>query len=169
MKKVDEEIKSLKIENAQEYDLIAVKAVKRWLSAEIDNITERGVYAVTVTYDIGRDDNGAEFPRLSMGYNSESGLERSGAERFDTSSFMEKSMSVMDDFGALDMWLELKGFDMRNSAEQVLAMAGEAVREMHEEGIIKDRFFREVPVIMCGDADKDVIGRINKAANGDIL
>ena len=164
MKDISAEIGRLGIDNPQEYDLIVVDSVKRWIGGELDNIHEPKVYAMLLTYGTGRDDRGAEFPEIRLGFNSEKSLADSGRDKFDTEGFMEKSMSVMDDFGAVDMWLELKGYG-RNDGERIAEMLGEAVKQLHEDGILKDRFMRDIPVIIAGDVPAETLERVNKKAN----
>ncbi|MGN0666975.1 MAG: hypothetical protein ACI4KF_10675 [Huintestinicola sp.] len=164
MKDISAEIGRLEIDDAQEYDLIVVDSVKRWIGGELDNIHEPKVYAMLLTYGTGRDDRGAEFPEIRLGFNSEKSLAESGADKFDTEGFMEKNMSVMDDFGAVDMWLELKGYS-RDDGERIVEMLGEAVRQLHEDNVIKERFMRDIPVIIAGDASSEMLEMVNKKAN----
>ncbi|MCC8043533.1 MAG: hypothetical protein LIO69_08540 [Oscillospiraceae bacterium] len=168
MRDLTDEINALALDNADSYDLILINSIIFRFQGQLDSVHETGVYAVSLTYDVGRDEHGAPCPQISFGFNTESNLEKTNADRYDYSRFLERTADVTDVDGAIDMWLKFKGYDMSADNDRVLDLMAAAVRKMHDTGAIDEIFFRDIPVIVGANVSREKINAANEKANGNI-
>lgn len=168
MTDINEILKSYTPCSGDEYDNALVFALKKWISDEINNIPENGVYAVGISLK----KDGAAFA-----YNTEEHL-KNGGKKWTLSDWKEQSFGSPDKdenvYGAVDMWLSFKGFsectDNENAGSGFMKCAVLAVRELKKEGIFTERFNRDIPVLMfCGSEDKAENAVYTAAANDTAL
>ncbi|MBQ7990934.1 MAG: hypothetical protein IJ080_05990 [Oscillospiraceae bacterium] len=124
-----------------EYDKALIFALKKWIADEINEIYDNKVYALV----LGLDEDGY------IGYNTEKHLKDSGSDRFDIIAWKHPRFACINDDEAVDgsyeIWSRFKGGgDLRDT---YFACARAAADELVEDGIIKERFSENIPILFA--------------------
>lgn len=158
-----ETIRKVNTEPADEYDKALVFALKKWIADEINNIYDNGVYSVCLTM---KNEGGW---KAGIGYNTEANAKASGV-RWDTSAWKCPEFSEADNddavYGMIGMWLDFKGFaDDAAVMDSYFGCAACAVRELTDTYIFKERFNKNIPVILMYDGMGEMTAAYSAAAN----
>lgn len=110
-----------------EYDKALIFALKKWISDEIFSITQSGVESCTVRL-CGSD--------LFFGYTAKELREGGHLDGNDNVS------------GSVDIWLRFKGLssDDPKAADMIGSCVNGAASELEADGVIKEKFGRNIPV-----------------------
>lgn len=130
--------------NMDEYDKALVFALKKWISDEINEIYDNKVYAVGLTFD----SDGA------VGYNTKDYADKNGS-MWDISGWKHPEFARVNSDAAVDgsveIWSSFKGLSGEDMRTGYFECAAAAVRELIADGIIRERFDKNIPVVIFAD------------------
>ena len=126
-----------------EYDKALVFALKKWIADEINEIYDNKVSAVGLSFD----GDG------SIGYDTETRAAAGG--RADIMKWKSPAFAYVNSDEAVDGSVEIysrfKGLEGDALMHGYHTCAAEAVRQLIADGIIKERFGRNIPVVIYAD------------------
>lgn len=155
---------------------------------KINTWTEMDIYAISLfVYD---DEDNPSKPTVTLGYNTESHVSRLDPERKDTETRWNYAFWIQNqelEFGYDDtadvvkMWIEEQGFTYHddfdydddendeNITEAFVSLLVDIVKDIHQEGVLSDKFGKELPILIHELEYYDQIAEQNIEANGEAL
>ncbi len=127
-----------------EYDKALIFALKKWISDEINEIYDNRVYAVGLSFD----GDG------SIGYNTKDHADSNGSV-WDIGGWKHPSFAYVNSDAAVDgsveIWSSFKGISGDAVKTGYFECAAAAVKELIADGILRERFEKNIPVILFAD------------------
>ena len=169
---ISNDIKEYDPKVQSDYDKRFVSEITEWLSSVIEKISDDGVYALAVSYQLGGDENdewGADF---SFAYNTEQHFERMKSNpeaRWNFCNWKEDYIGGLDG-AAVKRWLSGNSLNFDEDEDTIEDLAYDilvlAVTELHKSNVIKNHFGKDLPVIIHGMEYYDKTAVMSVKANG---
>lgn len=173
---ISNDIKEYDPKVQSDHDRRFVSEITEWMSSVIEKISDDGVYALAVSYQLGGDENDEWSPDFSFAYNTEQYFERKKSDpglqaRWNFINWKEEYIGGLDN-AAVKRWLAGNNwtFDEYADEDTIEDLAFDilvlAVIELHKSNVIKNHFGKELPVIIHGMEYYDKTAVMSVKANG---